>query len=177
MAPPIRIETRRLVLRPLDGPDARALVVAGGGPASARNVADGRLWIAGRRLAGDLLLAAMRGRALIGVALLRFGADGGADGGAELGYWVGPAHRGQGYAVEIAAAVAEAAFARGASWLCAVVEPGNAPSRRVLLKLGFVADGDAHPAHEAERYRLAAPSQCRGTDAAAGCAGDAEREM
>ena len=66
------------------------------------------------------------------------------DGGtrAELGFWIGRAHWGHGYATEAASRVV--AFARdalGVARITATAAEGNAASRRVLDKLGFVETG------------------------------------
>ncbi|WP_241705310.1 GNAT family N-acetyltransferase [Leifsonia shinshuensis] len=55
----------------------------------------------------------------------------------ELAYELLRRHVGSGYATEAAAAVAEAAFDSGIPVLWAIVERWNAPSFRVLEKLGF----------------------------------------
>jgi RimJ/RimL family protein N-acetyltransferase len=64
----------------------------------------------------------------------------------EVGYVLGEAHWGKGYATEIAARLLEWAFGDvGAQRVVAQVHPDNAASARVLRKLGFVferrADG------------------------------------
>ncbi len=56
----------------------------------------------------------------------------------ELAYELLREHVGSGYATEAAAAVSDAAFASGFPLLWATVERWNAPSFRVLDKLGFV---------------------------------------
>jgi len=66
------------------------------------------------------------------------------DGGrrAELGFWIGRSHWGRGYATEAAARMID--FARGplrVSRITATAAEGNAGSRRVLDKLGFVETG------------------------------------
>ena len=62
-------------------------------------------------------------------------------GRAEIGYTVLPSHRGQGYATEAAAALVEYAGARKAGTVFATVAPANAPSLRIVEKLGFVQTG------------------------------------
>lgn len=57
----------------------------------------------------------------------------------ELAYELLREHVGSGYATEAAAAVADAAFSAGFPALWATVERWNAPSFRVLDKLGFAA--------------------------------------
>ncbi len=61
----------------------------------------------------------------------------------ELGYRLGRAHWGKGYATEIARASAAHGFgALGFDRLVAVTYPENAGSRRVLTKAGFVEVGE-----------------------------------
>ena len=55
----------------------------------------------------------------------------------DLGYWLAPAHHRKGYMTEAAEAVVTAAFAAGQQALVSGHLPGNAPSRRLLLSLGF----------------------------------------
>ena len=55
----------------------------------------------------------------------------------DLGYWLTPAHHGQGYMSEAAIAVVSAAFAAGQDVLVSGHLPGNTPSRRLLRRLGF----------------------------------------
>jgi len=62
----------------------------------------------------------------------------------ELGYRLGNAHWGKGYATEIARASAAYAFnALGLDALVAVTYPENHPSRRVLIKTGFREVGES----------------------------------
>ncbi len=58
----------------------------------------------------------------------------------ELAYELLPHAHGQGYATEAARAVLEAAFATGRTRVWATVRTWNAPSLRVLEKLGFRRD-------------------------------------
>ena len=58
-----------------------------------------------------------------------------------LGYWVGRAHNGQGYASEAVRLVVEYARSRGATKLFAETFPENVASGRVLAKAGFVLTG------------------------------------
>lgn len=55
----------------------------------------------------------------------------------EIGYLVGPAHRGRGYASEAAVAIRDAAWRAGATRLVALVDPANGPSQRVAARLGM----------------------------------------
>lgn len=61
--------------------------------------------------------------------------------GFELGYWLAPRAHGLGYATEAARAVLEMQFAHDESTVAAGYFEGNAPSARVLAKLGFVETG------------------------------------
>lgn len=71
----------------------------------------------------------------------------------ELGFRLRPECRGKGYATEAARAVIEDAFGRLAlPEVFAYVDPGNAPSRRVIDKLGMAYLRDV-PLH-GRRWRL-----------------------
>ena len=61
--------------------------------------------------------------------------------GFELGYWLAPRAHGLGYATEAARAVLDMQFAHDESTVAAGYFEGNAPSARVLAKLGFVETG------------------------------------
>jgi RimJ/RimL family protein N-acetyltransferase len=95
----------------------------------------------------------------LGVVGLK-GADG--DPRRTLGYWLGPAVWGAGYATEAAGAVVDAAFSQTtAEAVGSRVYVDNAASRRVLEKLGFAAVGELEEfnlargeAVRAIRYRL-----------------------
>jgi RimJ/RimL family protein N-acetyltransferase len=64
------------------------------------------------------------------------------DGEVQLGYTLGRRWWGRGYATEAGRLCVAAAFGElGLPELCAVVEPENRQSIRVLEKLGFTADG------------------------------------
>jgi [ribosomal protein S5]-alanine N-acetyltransferase len=62
-------------------------------------------------------------------------------GRAEIGYSVFEPYRGQGYATEAAQALVAYAAAHGAGTVFASVAPANAPSLRVMEKLGFRRTG------------------------------------
>ena len=76
---------------------------------------------------------------------------------AQLGYWLGQNHWGQGYASEAARAMVARHFGQGHTELDSGHFADNAPSRRVLDKLGFVrtsqeqvqcpATGERHVLH------------------------------
>lgn len=58
--------------------------------------------------------------------------------GAELGYWLAPRAQGRGYATEAATALLTEGFAEGRDAVVSGYFEGNLPSARVLAKLGFV---------------------------------------
>ncbi|MBI1244190.1 MAG: GNAT family N-acetyltransferase [Alphaproteobacteria bacterium] len=63
------------------------------------------------------------------------------DGIPGFGYWIGAAYRGNGYATEAGDAIVAHARRLGVKRMVAETFPGNAPSERVLVKLGFRAEG------------------------------------
>ncbi len=148
------LETERLILRPYGQADASHIVALLDDPVMADFLMvtpqpfvafDARQLVkaAWRRLATgrgfDLMIVAKDGDAPIGgvgVGLHDEGAR------AELGFWVGRDHWGRGYATEAATRMID--FARSAldvSRITATAAEGNAASRRVLAKLGFVETG------------------------------------
>ncbi len=148
------LETARLVLRTYGQADAPHIVALLDDPVMADFLMvtpqpfvafDARQLVkaAWRRLATgrgfDLMIVAKDGGTPIGgvgVGLHDEGAR------AELGFWVGRNHWGRGYATEAAARLID--FARdslGVSRITATAAEGNAASRRVLAKLGFVETG------------------------------------
>ncbi|MDD7446059.1 MAG: GNAT family N-acetyltransferase [Clostridiales bacterium] len=76
-----------------------------------------------------------------------------ADGRAEIGYGIGAAYWGRGYATEGAAALCRWALENGARTLEAEAAPENAASMRVLEKLGFRPTGETGA--EGPRFALA----------------------
>ncbi len=65
------------------------------------------------------------------------------DGAGEVAYWIGVPHRRQGYAAEAVQRLSSHAFSRlGVARVAATVLPGNAASRGVLARLGFVRIGE-----------------------------------
>jgi RimJ/RimL family protein N-acetyltransferase len=80
------------------------------------------------------------------VNLVRFSDDGLS---AALGYWLVPAARGRGLATAAARLLCRWGFEElGLERIELLVEPGNAPSRRVAERLGAVPDGERpHPDH------------------------------
>jgi [ribosomal protein S5]-alanine N-acetyltransferase len=137
----MNITTERLNLRPFKIDDAPVLAALAGDPRVARmlvdielpfNEAAARRWL--RHSWGELRLGVERNGTLIGgVCYICY--PGGASG---LGYWLGAAHWGHGYALEAAAALLHHGFAvermqlfRSAHFV------DNLASGRVLQRLGF----------------------------------------
>jgi RimJ/RimL family protein N-acetyltransferase len=71
----------------------------------------------------------------------------------ELGFRIGRDHRGRGYAFEAARAVLADGFARlDLASIVAYAEPGNAPSLKLLEKLGMPFERETD--HHGRRYRI-----------------------
>lgn len=155
------METARLRLRPLEPGDEAALLALWREPAVAARLfphapatsAQARALVALR--AGPMLRFALEDRAeraflgYCGVQPLP------ETGEPELFYALHPRAWGRGLATEAGAAVLEAARAAGLSALVGVVLPSNAPSRRVLEKLGFRQAGTMqHAGREHLRFAL-----------------------
>ncbi len=139
----MRIETARLIIRPLDPADAPALQRIGGQPEVARMLGTvGSPWTLDAVLAwievarwrdrpGYRLAVCLRNGLLIGQAGL---------GGTPVscGYFIDPDHAGQGHATEAVRAVLADAFRRfDLPEVCADHFADNPASGRVLEKLGF----------------------------------------
>jgi RimJ/RimL family protein N-acetyltransferase len=150
-----RVETARLWLRWLRASDAPALAQIAASAASAdrgsfddaSTTAGAERYILRARSAtaegNALILAAIaknKGRSLVGIVSAT-AAEGAT---IELGYLVGAAQAGRGYASEAVAMLAETAFnLTVATALVAAARPDNPASRRVLDKCGFVGGGAA----------------------------------
>jgi RimJ/RimL family protein N-acetyltransferase len=67
--------------------------------------------------------------------------DGGAPPSVALGYWLGPATRGQGHAERVVRLLMAVARDRGTTRLELEIVPGNEPSRRLAARLGFAHEG------------------------------------
>jgi RimJ/RimL family protein N-acetyltransferase len=142
---PVRIDTARLVLTPEVGSDAVWLAELFNARGTRRFTPED----AGKRIAAMQSTTAELG---IGVLVLRARGTGeplgycgvvmgrGSLSEPELAYELLPRAHGHGYATEAAAAVLDAAFATGRARIWATVRPENAPSFRVLEKLGFRRD-------------------------------------
>jgi RimJ/RimL family protein N-acetyltransferase len=142
---PLRLETERLVLTPeveSDAPWFAALLNTRG--TGTFTVDDAR-----ERIAAMALLIRTIG---IGALVLRRREDGEPLGYCalivgrrtldepEIAYELLPAAHGRGYATEAARALLDAAFGTGRTRIWSTVRPWNAPSLRVLDKLGFRRD-------------------------------------
>lgn len=142
---PLQLGTARLVLRQWTESDidAHRVLVAerGGGMPS---VEDNRRMIEDQRTASSLtgiaLLSVIRrdGGDFIGYSGLTVGRASIDE--PEIAYELFRHVHGQGYATEAASAVLDAAIATGRNRLWSTVRPWNAPSFRVLEKLGFQRD-------------------------------------
>lgn len=161
MEPPSRhpdalavLKTARLIVRALTWDDAPFIVsllndaafVVNIGDRGVRTDADARAYLT----AGPLASYARYGFGLCAVTLAGPGTPIGICGvlqreelpGPDLGFAFLPEFRGQGYALEAASAVKADAHARlGLPTLLAIVNPDNAPSIRLLEKLGFAREG------------------------------------
>jgi [ribosomal protein S5]-alanine N-acetyltransferase len=146
--------TDRLILRPLREDDVAAMHAVYGDPEVMRWVGTGpvgglggtralvRAYMDHQRRHGFAFWA-VEDRAtstVLGDAGLALSAGVGPD--VELGYTLGRDWWGRGLGTEAAGACVAAAFdGLGLDAVTAIVEPANAPSRRVLHKLGFVTAG------------------------------------
>ncbi len=88
------------------------------------------------------------------VGWIRLGVqDVGSEPSGELGYWIGEASQGQGYALEAARGVLAVAFSTlDLAWIEAGVQPANAISHRVVEKLGMHPVGE-RPVYAPARQR------------------------
>jgi RimJ/RimL family protein N-acetyltransferase len=80
----------------------------------------------------------------------------GEDGRIEIGWHVGPAYQGQGYATEFARGIVDHARRHGLAVLYAVVNPENGPSLNVAGKLGMrhLGQTDAYFKQTLELFEL-----------------------
>ena len=139
---PLRLDTRRLLLTPESAEDAgwfAELLTARGGRVFSIEEARERIAVMETTIAalgiGALVLRTRSDGAALGYCALIVGRASLAE--PELAYELLPAAHGQGYATEAAGAMVEAGFATGRSRLWSTVRAWNAPSLRVLDKLGF----------------------------------------
>ena len=150
------IETDRMLLRPFRPGDAEALHEVWSDPAARRFGGD---WPTPRTLADtrrylEPMLAGQRERGYASWAVLERGSgrligdcgvfpEDGRGPELELAYGLAPDVWGRGYATEAAAACLQVAFGDlGAAQVVADVDPANAPSIRVLEKIGFEPAGE-----------------------------------
>lgn len=136
---PERIETARLMLRPVTGGDEAAVLASlndlrvSGWLARVPypySSSDFRGFLDGFARSGETY-AAEDAEGFAGIVT----------GGVELGYWLAPRAQGRGYATEAARAVLDAWFAAGGGPVVSGYFEGNLPSARVLDKLGFLETG------------------------------------
>lgn len=142
-----RLETERLILRPWEAADLDRVVAYCGAWDLARMTSRiphpytlemGAAYLRGEGAApGEVAYAVDDGSGVVGAA----GASPIAEGGVELGYWIGGPHRGQGYALEAAAAVCAEAISSGAAHIDAKAMNDNPVSHGVLRRLGFAETG------------------------------------
>ena len=145
------LATERLVLRQFEPGDAVDVFAYAQNPAVGpmagwmphRSIEDSRRAVAHFIRCGDVwaIVEKKTGRVIGSIGLHTDGKRE-VDGARMLGYVLGEPHWGQGYATEAAQAVLRFAFTQKN---CRVVSayhfPGNARSRRVIRKLGFVPEG------------------------------------
>jgi len=153
-ATPAPLHTERLTLRIMEERDLAALQAYYTDPLYLRylpntawtSLEDAHAWfhrLDARRREGAALQFVIEDKAtgaVLGICLL-FNLDDGSQ-RAELGYALGPAHQGKGYAREAVKRLIEFAFDElGLRRLDATVDPRNAASARVLTDFGFVHEG------------------------------------
>ncbi len=149
------LHTDRLALAPWEDRHAELLVDLAATPAVVRHIGDGSPWTAERaRLVAAANVEHWRRHGFgwriahrepdadpIGFIALSFAGEGaGVDPLAhEIGWWLAPAHWGQGLAREGAAAVRDEAFTRiGAPSILARIQPDNAASLAVAAAIGLI---------------------------------------
>ena len=81
----------------------------------------------------------------------------------EIGWWLHPDSVGKGYATEAARAVVEHGIAGGLEEIWAVMYPANAPSEKVMVKLGMQDQGIAERWYPGPSriYRISFPGRVR----------------
>ena len=149
-----RLESARLVIRPVAAGDLDDLLEVNGDPevtaflpyAAWLSAADGMAWLGRMQAlaatgAGQQLVAARKADAKVIGTLLLFKYEE-TSRRIELGYVLGRAHWHQGYMQEAVAALCGLAFgALDIRRIEAEVNPANLPSCRLLERLGFVHEG------------------------------------
>ncbi len=153
---PLPILTERLALRPYDPDDVAQIHTVLYGDPEAMRLLGGPLDVHGARAAVERYIAQLRREGysfapvieretglIAGEAGLYPFAGGGPD--VELGYALGPAFWGRGYATEAGRALLAEAFGPlGVDRVVAVTREENTGSRHVLAKLGFIPAGRRH---------------------------------
>jgi RimJ/RimL family protein N-acetyltransferase len=141
----IHLATQRLRLRPFTGADAARFAELAGALAVSRmttdiphplSTAQAAAWV--RHVPGDVRFAIEHEGAMVGGVgyFLKRGRT------AELGFWLGQDHWGHGFATEAAGEVVRHGFADGGVDVFTTSHfADNHASRRVIAKLGFVANG------------------------------------
>jgi RimJ/RimL family protein N-acetyltransferase len=146
------VRTERLVLRPYRSDDVEAVYAACQDPDIQRWIsvipspytrADAREYVTavapGERAEGRGMPVAIESRGvLVGSSGLHFWPG---RLGPEIGYWIAPEARGNGFAAEAAHALSEWAFGVGARRVHLWVDVENAPSQRAALRAGFAREG------------------------------------
>jgi len=139
------LQTSRLILRPPQPEDAKAIAALANDIRIAQNttripypyaLADAHAWLrtANGKPGEATYLATLASGTVIGAC----GVEPREGRGPELGYWLGTHYWGQGYATEAARAVIDHAFAElGCEELQSGARISNPASRRVLEKCGF----------------------------------------
>jgi RimJ/RimL family protein N-acetyltransferase len=140
-----RLESKRLLFRPLRAQDAAHLerlfegdweAIRQTGRMPYPPTADAmRAWIRGHAGPGSRSFLILRKDDQAVLGAIGFGGEGGT---AELGYALGRAHWGRGYATEAVQAMVRLARERGLKALDAHIFTENPASARVLEKAGFV---------------------------------------
>lgn len=165
MQPPLgsfpECQSARLTLRPLASTDAAALRSLTDDPAITDNIdflnspftlSDAAALIA-RNDEDNCFLAVRRGAELVGVA----GAHARGAGQVEIGYWLGSAFHGLGYATEaVACLIGRLRGLYPRHQITAECRPGNRASWHLLTKLGFRPTGNS--GKRAGRELLAIPA-------------------
>jgi len=140
--------TPRLILRPLElddavyfeqqlGDDLEALRQMAQMPVPCTEAAS-RDWIASRLGPETSVFGILRRSDTVFIGVVGFGGDASMP---EMGYWIGRAYRGQGYATEAILRVVEHAAGLGVPRIHADTFLDNPASARVLAKAGFVTTG------------------------------------
>lgn len=141
--------TQRLHLRPLEQSDAPAMAALLGGDGEALRMTErlpedldeaaARAWIESRQGPGQTAFAMTLRKTGAMVGAIGFFRDGATAG---MGYWVGRAHWGCGYATEAGQALLAVARDSGVCRILADCFPSNRASQRVLAKLGFTFEDE-----------------------------------